>query len=243
MTKQTWNRPGGFTLVELLVVVGIIAVLIAILLPALQRASAAARTVACLGNLRQIGQALQLYISEYQGTLPIPPRGEPVHILLFRQVHLTAPDNFDTNHVFRCPSSDPSEMALVGTSVRMKIDRMFMGERYRFQNTYSLNEGTFHWSSSAPYVPKVTKITSISRPTEFVYAFDGEGTFRIDQGNYNERQKEIDGHIFYRHGPAREDADHLRRAFKYVNALYFDGHAESAISSITPENTDFRRYK
>lgn len=57
----------GFTLVELLVVIGIIAVLISILLPALGKARAAAQTVQCLANLRTMGQAMQLYAAESGG--------------------------------------------------------------------------------------------------------------------------------------------------------------------------------
>lgn len=108
----------GFTLVELLVVIAVIAILAGLLLPALGRAKESGRSTACLSNLHQIGIALQLYVSDSQNKLPTMfdwatnsaanTNGPPINVVLAAQS--------GSSNIFRCPSDNQNLFPLTGSS-------------------------------------------------------------------------------------------------------------------------------
>ncbi|MBI4579548.1 MAG: DUF1559 domain-containing protein [Planctomycetes bacterium] len=76
------GAPHAFTLIEVLVVVAIIALLIAILVPTLSQARENARAVVCSSNLKQLGQATQMYVTDHKSRLP-----GPLHPMIFRETY------------------------------------------------------------------------------------------------------------------------------------------------------------
>ena len=114
---QTYFRRAGFTLVELLVVIGIIAVLMSILMPVMGRARKAAREVACMSNVRQLSHAMMSYSDTYRGfTMPIVfTPGEYWHHKLAIQLgdrqYPQDPNNSNRlmYRLMRCPETDEAE--------------------------------------------------------------------------------------------------------------------------------------
>lgn len=126
------RKSRGFTLVELLVVIGIIAVLIAMIMPALNRSRQAARRIVCLSNLRQLTMAWISYSGEHKGML------------------VSSATNDDTTWVNAGDGSDSLTTGALYPYIGNTAIYLCPNDRVNYWRTYSMNDflGAGGWNSA-----------------------------------------------------------------------------------------------
>jgi prepilin-type N-terminal cleavage/methylation domain-containing protein len=102
--SSDWVARPAFTLIELLVVVAVIALLAALLLPALGRAKESGRATACLSNLHQIGVALQVYLQDSRNRLPYMQDQSPGITNQYPGPDIVLSNYLGNVNILRCPS-------------------------------------------------------------------------------------------------------------------------------------------
>jgi len=203
---KTFQRRSGFTLLELCSVVGVVALLFALTLPAFQRIREQARSSACLGNLRNWATAIAAYAGDHGGLLPQneypkdPSAPESGNLLFF---HALAP-----YAGYKYPISDPA--AFRKTILACPAETEFVKKPfYHYAMTADLN---YRIQGSTPQLPRTSvRLQNLKNASTYVILSDS-----------------FESCVFYANTRAKMEnfTNAFRRHGGVPNFLYADGHAQ-----------------
>lgn len=202
------RRRDGFTLVELLVVIGIIAVVMAILLPSLSRARETAKRIKCLSNMRQLGAAVMAYTVDNEGHFPRlgswHPQGQPgSYTGLLLKYHGKA----GVPELYNCPADDP--------------------QTHSYPYCYTANWHIFWYSTTT----SIRSMSQIKRSSDKIMIID-ESSQTVDDDCWapenwtNDRQNMLSNRHDKQQEKAREaNAEETLKGGR-GNVIFADGHAD-----------------
>jgi prepilin-type processing-associated H-X9-DG protein/prepilin-type N-terminal cleavage/methylation domain-containing protein len=217
----------AFTLVELLVVIGIIALLVAILLPALNKAKQQAQRLACASNLRSQGQALQIYVGDtrhYPGHVALSSSGRQIAVWPARLRKYARAGR----GIFWCPANEPGfqwqTVSGAGAQYATAADERWgydLGELLLDVHVVPFSYGYNDWGSYNVVLPQrglgadlwnpatpELRATKVRKPTEMIAiadnTSDGSWDYNLDPRNPREYPGQIHN--------------------KGANVLFCDGH-------------------
>lgn len=198
----------AFTLIELLVVIAIIAILAALLLPALGRAKGSARRTACMSNTRQINLALRMYADDHGDAFRAATNHEPVYFTYKASIlpYLSGNGANPNDALFTCPTDD-FECSL------SSIQEFFLFQNVQGKGFHSLKEtyfSSYFFNGLAPDEVETrvagNPFSSVRQPSRLILV--GEVSGAIGLSTHDRRQPQqfnnarnilsfVDGHVSY----------------------------------------------
>ena len=233
---------GAFTLVELLVVIGIIAVLLALLMPALGAARNQANTIKCASNLHAIGRAMQQYANDFKGKIP---RGYH-YDNWYRSGHILWAEALSryVNHPVEVADVSPARDPVMARLFR-QID---VYQCPSFPNDEQpLDYVSNSWTGGGDTDDAAIVVTKVPRSSEIIFLTEASATRPTELFIYHDVWDP--SHLpttgptgYYVQPEARvlNDGRHRGR----INLLFLDGHASTKMfKDVAPRDFDYMQYR
>jgi prepilin-type N-terminal cleavage/methylation domain-containing protein/prepilin-type processing-associated H-X9-DG protein len=194
---------GGFSLIELLVVIGIIAILAAMLFPVFSRAREKGRQASCMSNLKQLEAAEHMYIQDWDGILPADMKGDDwiVRVNPFEDITGNPLVDYVNNEaIFQCPSLPVRESSSIVEHENSS---------YLFCGWYGGdvdNSGDFTMDDIIKSQSEIDDLGSATQPRIFDYFAEGN---------------------IMHHNPRYSEADVDIKPREHLNVAFADGHVKA----------------
>lgn len=237
--KRTRVKRKLFTIVELLIVIGIIGILASMILAALSAAKEQAKSITCKNNLKQIGLGMNLYIGDYRGAYPTVRQGTDPKVRWQNSIGAyiggsvldpsqesdATGTNVITNNILKCPSTEKSKYQLDPTSGPLLGKKR---EDYLRTGSYGYNWATFgpfHLDSTVIRKYPVN-VKQIPHPSSTILAADSFGVKSMSETRPHSYTLDGPVKLNGRWGTTAGQTPADPRHRKLFNSTHGDGHVE-----------------